>query len=473
MRDKAVSSDRRRSISLMRFRMRFTASAEAVCSRLSLGSWAFAAFTFFILLFFLKPNAPETLEYFGLNSPVSLVTWQVLLVALSCGLMAFYFRVVGLDLFGGLVLALFVIIALATISNRGDMTSWVFDSFPCMALALFVGASWKTGRVEQLLKGAMLASTFYLIANLVLLLLGGQLFSADPVTDLFYGYRNITFRVAIPAFSCSLVLDSMHRDGPSVRSWLIFAVSLAEMLIAYSATSVCGMAVMGVLVFSSRFGRLRRFFNGLTGLCFYAAAFLGIVVFRVQDYAAPVIENVLGRSVTLTGRTFIWDEVFQLLDGIHLVKGYGQSYIWNALVVNNEAFMHAHNEFLHVFMLGGVVGAAVFVTILVLVAWHLFRYRASFGAACLSATLFAYLVIGLAETTLFPSSFFLLAVMYYYCRYRCCIKESRSTVPFVCYKTERRRHRGRHARTCFASRPRIMISTARCLSTAPGLKCSV
>ena len=135
--------------------------------------------------------------------------------------------------------------------------------------------------------------------------------------------------------------------------------------------------------------------------------------------------------------------------------------------------MHAHNEFLHVFMLGGVVGAAVFVTILVLVAWHLFRYRASFGAACLSATLFAYLVIGLAETTLFPSSFFLLAVMYYYCRYRCCIKESRSTVPFVCYKTERRRHRGRHARTCFASRPRIMISTARCLSTAPGLKCSV
>ena len=86
--------------------MRFAESAEAVCSRLSLGSWAFSAFTFFILLFFLKPNVPETLEYFGLSSPVSLVTWQVLLVALSCGLMAFYFRVVGLDLFGGLVLAL-------------------------------------------------------------------------------------------------------------------------------------------------------------------------------------------------------------------------------------------------------------------------------------------------------------------------------------------------------------------------------
>ena len=141
-----MSSDRRQSTSLMRFRMRVAKGVDALCSRLSLGSWAFSVFTFCILLFFLKPNVPETLGYFGLDSPVSLVTWQILLIALSCSLMAFYFRIVGLDLFGGLVLALFVIIALATISNRGDMTSWIFDSVPCMALALFVGASWKTGR---------------------------------------------------------------------------------------------------------------------------------------------------------------------------------------------------------------------------------------------------------------------------------------------------------------------------------------
>lgn len=446
MRAKAVSSGRRRSTSLMCLRMRFAESAEAVCSRLSLGSWAFSAFTFFILLFFLKPNVPETLEYFGLSSPVSLVTWQVLLVALSCGLMAFYFRVVGLDLFGGLVLALFVIIALATISNRGDMTSWILDSFPCMALALFVGASWKTGHAEQLLKGAMLASTFYLAANLVLFLLGGQLFSADPVNDLFYGYRNITFRIAIPAFSCSLVLDSMHRDRPSVRSWFIFALSLAEMLVAYSATSVCGMVVMGILVLLSRFGRLRSFFNGLTGLCFYLVAFLGIVVFRVQDYAAPIIENVLGRSATLTGRTFIWDEVFRLLDGVHWIKGYGESYIWNALVVNNELFMHAHNEFLHVFMLGGVAGAAVFVALVALVARQLFRCRRSFGGACLSATLFAYLVIGLAEITLFPGAFFLLAAMYYYCRYGFCADRPGTAITIPYSRMTSRGSHGRHAR---------------------------
>lgn len=383
---------------------------------------------FLMLLPLFKPNITQTFEYLHIPSPFSPTTYSLIILVISIVLALFYFQAVGLDLFGGLMIAFFSITALATVANKGDLTFWSAENLPCLGLALGVYALWRQYS-RQILRGAMFACSFYLALNLVFLVVD-YLSSSGSENYLFYGYRNVTFRIAIPALACSLLFDSAQGSRPSARTLIIFLVGLLEMLIGYSATSLCAFIIMALIVGASCSSRIRPYLNGVTALVFYAISFIGIIVLRIQDHLGFIIEGVLGRSTSLTGRTYIWDEVFNLLDSVHFIKGYGASYIWNSIVVDGTPFMHAHNELLHIVMVGGVLAALAWGAILAVVACCLYRNRSNFGASVLSATLFAYCIIGLAEITFFTSTFFMLAIMYSYCRDPDCLKkEHRVSTP--------------------------------------------
>lgn len=373
-----------------------------------------SVFTLLFLLLF-KPVVTEPIEWSGISRYISWDVLDAIALVLSVVVLIIYVARMRFDVFGVLVLALFAITALATFVNKGDLGFWAMESVPCVAAALVVGVGWRYCH-EHMVMGAMIASMIYLGLNLLFLLLRGELASMGSLDVLFFGYRNITFRVGIPAFGCSLVLDSFKSKKPSIRSWCIFLLALFELVVAYSATSVCALLAMGLVVLLSRVVKLRRVCNGLTFFCLYLMSFVGIVVLRLQVYLGFIIENILGRTASFTGRTDIWDAAFGLLGGTHGLLGYGQSYIWNAIVLNGMPFQHAHNELLHFALLGGVVAVLIYIALLAVVAVGLFRVRGDFGSGVLAATLFAYFIIGLAEVTFFPSSFFMLAVMFYYAR---------------------------------------------------------
>lgn len=388
---------------------------EAIATNPRIKSAFIACLVCILLLPLFKPSVAQSLEYLGLPSPFSSVTYNVIILAISIAFAALYFRTVGLDFFGGAAFAFFAITALATVSNRGDLTFWAVESLPCLGAALGVGALWRRF-ARELLEGVILACALYLALNLFFLLFGADA-SSGSTNYLFYGYRNTTFRIAIPAFACSLLLDSVRGSRPSARTLIIFLIGLLEMVVAYSATSVCGFAAMAVAIALSYSCKIRRYLNGATVLGAYIVFFIGVIVLRVQEYLGFAIEGVLGRTTTLTGRTYIWNEVFHLLDGIHFIKGYGESYIWNSIAVDGTTYMHAHNELLHVLMLGGVFAAITFVIMIGATAFHMYRQRHDFGSSVLSAALLAYCIIGVAEVTFFSSTFLMLAIMYYYCRF--------------------------------------------------------
>lgn len=123
-------------------------------------SSALTSALFFLFLLFLKPSVPDSLAYFGLSSALSPTTWNVIATAIAFVLMAIYFKNIGLDLFGGLILLFFAVIALATMSNMGDLTFWTTENLPCIALCFFTAVLWKRN-AENLLKGAMAASVFF------------------------------------------------------------------------------------------------------------------------------------------------------------------------------------------------------------------------------------------------------------------------------------------------------------------------
>lgn len=143
-------------------------------------------------------------------------------------------------------------------------------------------------------------------------------------------------------------------------------------------------------------------------------SFVGLVVLRVQNVFGFIIEPILHRTVTLTGRTDLWDAAFSHLSNLHLLYGYGTGYMWNTLLLNGTPEKHAHNDALHLLMLGGV-GALVALALAVLLSVRrLYIERCDAVAIGLSIGLSGFFLVSIVEVAACPGFFFLLAVSYYY-----------------------------------------------------------
>lgn len=188
-----------------------------------------------------------------------------------------------------------------------------------------------------------------------------------------------------------------------------------ELAVAYSATAMCAFALMGVLWMALRFDKKGRILNAVTYAGGYCALFLGFVVMRVQNMLGFIIEPVLQRSVTFTGRTEIWDGAFQhIFSGSHFLTGYGTGYMRSLLNAAGGTQKHAHNDLLNVSLLGGVGAALSLVAMVVLAVQNLYRGRASHLAASLSIGLAGFLLTSLVEVSMCAGLCFVLAFSFYY-----------------------------------------------------------
>lgn len=382
----------------------------ALLRELALGLALFVAFlvivnpVFNVFLLRLGLPMPSFLDERGVSTCVVFVSLVCILVCLARRKM---------DLFLGSVSALCALIVVSTVYNGGDLVVAFVDWLPCLAASMLV-ALLVEKRAKLLVTVFFGACVLYLLGNLVFLLANHDLFRFDSVDNYPFGYRNVTFRIAIPACACAFVLDALEGAAVSLRTVTVYAVALVEVLVGYSATSVCALVAMGVLLFAVKKWNCAKALNAASYLGCYVLAFVGLVVLRLQNVFGFIIEPILHRTVTLTGRTDLWDAAFSHLSNLHLFYGYGTGYIWNTLLLNGVPEKHAHNDALHLLMLGGV-GALVALALAVLLSVRrLYVERRNAVAIGLSVGLSGFFLVSVVEVAACPGFFFLLAVSYYY-----------------------------------------------------------
>lgn len=113
-----------------------------------------------------------------------------------------------------------------------------------------------------------------------------------------------------------------------MRTALLYLAAVLQCAISYSATSVAALFVLAALSGIVQFRNIRPFVNGLS--CLSACGVLSLLIMGgVRGLSSPLIEGVLGKTLTFTGQTYIWDSVLELMDVDHLVAGYGSSVRFN------------------------------------------------------------------------------------------------------------------------------------------------
>ena len=334
----------------------------------------------------------------------------VLTVVLAASLILFFVARKPDAFFVAIVLC-FLWIVLATVMNGGSLKRLWYDWISLFATVCVVGA-FARRYLHELLRAMYWACMFYLSVNALGVIVTGS-FGFGSQEYLFFGVRTLTFRVAIPAIVCSFLLDAGSKRSVSLRSASACLIVLFELCMGYSATSLVAVGCLMVLRFAFCFPRVRERANALTLSIAALVGCFGVVVFRVQNAFGWVIESVLHRNLSLTGRTGIWDTVFSLLDNGHIIYGYGASYIWSLLVVNGKLYMHAHNDILNVLMTGGIVLLGFVAILFSLSIRQLFRHRRTLGCSLIAAGLFCFMVIGIFEVAFCVGYFYFLALAYY------------------------------------------------------------
>ena len=192
--------------------------------------------------------------------------------------------------------------------------------------------------------------------NFLVMLLFPQGLYNEGVSSRHYwllGHQNQTILYVIIAIMVSTIYADMRKErfgySHSMRAICLIACSVVSIVYIWSATAIVGLATILLVVLLNRFGcRL----NIWQGIVVSLILFCGVILFRYQALFANLIQNVLHRDISFTGRTAIWDKALYYIKE-KPIFGYG---VEKSSVANARfGFSTTHCKYLYAFYQGGIV----------------------------------------------------------------------------------------------------------------------
>jgi exopolysaccharide production protein ExoQ len=144
----------------------------------------------------------------------------------------------------------------------------------------------------------------------------------------------------------------------------LFAMIIWLLILAHSSTSVGCLAVGTFLLISMQFSPFKR---QIEHLGMYSLTIVMLIVFINIPEVLQTLVGLLGRDMTFTGRTEIWENL--LAEAVNPVLGTGYHSFWlEPGRMERYGFINqAHNGYLETYLNNGLVGAFLLVTMIVAV----------------------------------------------------------------------------------------------------------
>ena len=147
---------------------------------------------------------------------------------------------------------------------------------------------------------------------------------------------------------------------------LVLAMCLWMLWIADSATALFGFVLGAVIFFATRLRLIRRNFRNLGWVL--ASVALLMLLFTVSSGFRETIAGALGRDVTLTTRTEIWERALELKTNPLLGSGFFSTWLAPeaaSMVKEWGGLAHAHNGYLETYLNSGAIGVLLLLAVLV------------------------------------------------------------------------------------------------------------
>lgn len=247
----------------------------------------------------------------------------------------------------------------------------------------------------------------------------GIWYSASITGNLFYlqhwflSAKNNFIVYLLPGL-CITVMRCYYYNKVNLLAIWMFIASALCIFITFSATSIIGITVFGIYMILIYKNKLTERFHFPQYLFLSLGTFLAVVVFKVQEYFVTLIEGVLHRSISLTGRISTWDWAMYWISRKPI---FGNGYETNIDItskLHDSAATHCHNMFLDITYRGGFVALLIVLMIFIYCCRSEKQYMKSPFSRILVFSIFVFTgILFLTEAYFNQRTFFMLLTLLY------------------------------------------------------------
>ena len=317
-------------------------------------------------------------------------------------------------------------ICFVTLITRGDIVETCSLAVSVMAIVLLVDLY--SDQMGQLITSLTLNYEWIVYANLITVLKdpecgvvldwGRGLFS---VPIYFFGPDNWFMYLCIPALCVALLYlrlqvcedSSPRKTAKLLRGICLILACYITVFICLPVTTVVAMLAFAAVLIAGWIPGVHHCIIFPVVLLGGIAANLAISVFRVMEtvpFLKTLIQDVLQKGLTLSGRTGIWDFLQERI-GEHLWLGIGTPK--GGYEIIGQFLDHMHNQIFDLLAQGGIPALVLFSAVLVLVGVQLTIQRKVPSAKIMTAAMAGLLVMCIPEVCRHGSIFLLFPLAYY------------------------------------------------------------
>ena len=329
-----------------------------------------------VFMYFLFDRAlPVILHSYVLNS-IYILFSKFFAIIVVLGLLTIAFREGRINFYPiANVLIVFLSLLISTVVNGGDVKRCVMIIYPIVALLAYVLLECRTV-VRLKLFVSYIANLYLILAllNLFFLLFFPSLFSSssDDRGGVMYflgGENLIGYPLLMGLFFVALDSCLVNRKR---KLWVYLLIYAANIIIVFSGSNVIGFLCALFLlvpnpvrriVLSLSLNKLSLIFAALFTVVIILDNLMNVLESPLLSY---IIEDVLGKDVTLTNRTIIWSIV--LLGFFESpILGHGIADTVNLFYISerwSEGYFSAHNQILQSLYEGGILLFLSFIPII-------------------------------------------------------------------------------------------------------------
>lgn len=365
-------------------------------------------FLFFLIFPFIKPASIANIPAISFIDGI----YDIWRIASAAVIFFMYVRRGKLSPVMGAVILYFASMLFSTVIHNADLVKFTSSCITVVGFCMLT-------ELEILSSPRVFFRELYVIYSLLIYVnFILMLIYPDGIASNSY-YRNINFldinnglvQFMLPALFSTVMYSELNYGKLSFRPKILIAVSMVTMIISWSATGLIGFFILLIFLIFFYGKKQQSFFRPTVTYSVSALLYLLIIIIRAQDIFSYIIEILMHKNLSFTGRTEIWDYAMSLIRSSFLT-GYGY-YYGNGIVVRNNNLYSTHNGVLEVMVRGGFI-ALVFFLIIYVIAGIKLNKNGHKTACLISAALFAFMTMMLAETHI--GTFFVpaLAVMGYH-----------------------------------------------------------
>lgn len=297
-----------------------------------------------------------------------------------------------------------VVLFIPTFAYGGDIIKWGYQSLNYLSAIMMISLGFEKNQ-DETLKNMQIVFFVYLLINLILYI--KYPFGIFPE---FWGLHFLGIRTRFTDYLFVLIAISILRFKNDKKfNLLCIILSVVTMFSAWISTAISGIVIAIILMFYLNKVKLKRNPNVLVMIALIIVIL--VTFFRIQNIFSSLIENLLHKSVSLTGRTEIWDLSYKYLKE-KLLLGHGYRNDGNFVYWCGD-YWQAHNQFLQSIYDGGIIYLGLFISLLFSAVKNC-NLKFKEGIVMISF-LFGFIIMMISEIyAYYPSFYTFLAIMYYF-----------------------------------------------------------